>query len=354
MSTTQMNAVMTHGPGDLRYESIDVPSPGRGEILVRVTRVGMGINDPAIFRGEWPIEHTRPVVAGHEFTGVVEALGEGASDRHHVAPGDAVVAEQVVSCHRCYYCRRGWTNLCDDPLFFGLNLDGGWGEYMIFPANAVVHKLPPEISSSAAIALESTACGIYTVGRGDLKLGETVVVLGGGFLGLIMVQVACLEGAGCVIYCEDDDHRLSIGRELGAQVVLNLHNDDIVTEVMRLTGGIGADLVVDHGQTEAIELGARLLRKRGRFVVGAAYANTTSPKIEFGAICNQKELTFIGRTMSGGVQANAFALAIENVRRGRIKLDQIVTHNIPLQEYRRAVDIAHRRLEHAIKVSMTP
>ena len=203
MSTNQMNAVLTHGPGDLRYESIDKPSPGRDEVLVRVTRVGMGINDPAIFRGEWPIEHTRPVVAGHEFTGVVEALGDGAAERHQVLCGDTVVAEQVVSCRCCWYCRRGWTNLCDDPLFFGLNLDGGWGEYMIFPANAVVHKLPPEISSGAAIALESTACGIYTVGRGDLQLGETVVVLGGGFLGLIMVQVVCLEGAGCVIYCEE-------------------------------------------------------------------------------------------------------------------------------------------------------
>ena len=111
--------------------------------------------------------------------------------------------------------------------------------------------------------------------------------------------------------------------------MLNLRSDDVVAEVMRLTGGIGADLVVDHGQTEAIELGARMLRKRGRMVVGAAYANTTSPRIEFGAICNQKELTFIGRTMSGGVQANAFALAIENVRAGRIKLDPIVTHKHP-------------------------
>lgn len=354
MSSKKMNAVLTHGPGDQRYESIDVPAPGPEEILIRVTRVGMGINDPAIFRGEWPIVHTRPVVAGHEFTGVVEGLGDGAADRHRVAIGDTVVAEQVVSCRRCYYCRRGWYNLCSEPLFFGLNLDGSWGEYMIFPANAVVHKLPPEISPSAAIALESTACGIYTIGRGDLKLGETVVVLGGGFLGLIMVQVACLKGAGLVIYCEDDDHRLQVGKDLGAQVVLNTHKDDVVAEVLRLTGGLGCDLVVDHGETEAIELGARLLRKRGCFVVGAAYANTTAPKIEFGAICNQKELTFIGRTMSGGVEANSFALAIEYVRRGSIQLDSIVTHNIPLQDYQRALNIIQERQEHAIKVSMTP
>jgi L-iditol 2-dehydrogenase len=136
--------------------------------------------------------------------------------------------------------------------------------------------------------------------------------------------------------------------------VLNLRKTDVVAEVRRLTGGLGVDLVVDHGQTEAIELGSRLLRKRGRFVVGAAYASTTAPKIDFGAICNQNELTFIGRTMSGGAEANAFPLAIEHVRRGLIRLDEIVTHDIPLREFGRALEVASRRLEHAIKVSMTP
>jgi L-iditol 2-dehydrogenase len=349
-----MYAVLTPVGGELRGEEIAVPSPGTGELLVRVARAGMGINDPAIFRGEWPIVHGRPVVAGHEFAGVVEALGDGAGSQHGVAVGDRVIAEQVVPCRSCYYCRRGWYNLCDRPLFFGLNLDGGWAEYMIFPANAIVHKLPPEISFGAAIALESTACAIYTVERGGLRLGETVVVLGGGFLGLLMVQVARLKGAGQVIYCEDDPHRLQVGKGLGADVALHTRRDDVAGEVCRLTGGLGCDLVVDHGQTEAIELGSRLLRKRGRCVVGAAYATTTAPKIEFGAVCNQKELTFIGRTMSGGAEASAFPLAIEYARRGAIRLDPVVTHNLPLREFQQALRIAGERLEHAIKVSMTP
>lgn len=349
-----MHAVLTPGAGELRYEVIDVPVPGPGEVLVRVTRAGMGINDPAIFRGEWPIAHGRPVVAGHEFAGVVEALGDGAGDRHAVALGDRVLAEQVVPCRTCHYCRRGWYNLCDRPLFFGLNLDGGWAEHMLFPANAIVHRLPPEISPGAAIALESTACAIYTVERGGLRLGETVVVLGGGFLGLLMVQVARLKGAGLVIYCEDDEHRLLVGKELGADVILHTRKDDVAGEVLRLTGGLGCDLVVDHGQAEAIELGSRLLRKRGRFVVGAAYASTAAEKVDFTAICTQKELTFIGRTMSGGAEANTFPLAIEYARRGAIRLDPVVTHNLPLREFRQALRIAGERLEHAIKVSMTP
>jgi L-iditol 2-dehydrogenase len=354
MLPKKMHAVLTYGPQDMRYDEIDVPAPGPGEILIRVTRVGMGINDPAIYEGEWPIKHDQPVVAGHEFTGAVAALGEGAAERHGVSEGDRVVAEQVVSCRQCYYCRRGWYNLCEEPLFFGLNLNGGWSDYMIFPKNAIVHQLPPEISTAAAIALESTACGIYTVERGDLKLGETIVVLGGGFLGLIMLQVAKLKGAGLIIYCEDDDHRLEVGESLGANAIFNIRKDDVVAEVRNLTGGFGCDLVVDHGQAEAIALGARMLRKRGRFVVGAAYASSTAPKIDFDAICNQNELTFIGRTMSGGAGANAFQLAIESVRCGGIKLDPLVTHNLPLSDFMQALDIAQQRRESAIKVSMTP
>jgi threonine dehydrogenase-like Zn-dependent dehydrogenase len=119
-----MHAVLTYGPGDMRYEEIDTPKPGPGEVLVKVARVGMGINDPTIAEGHWP---TRT-------------------------------------------------------------------DYMIFPENSIVHRLPAEISDGAAIALESTSCGIYTVERGGLRMGETVVVLGGGFLGLIMVQV-------CTITC---------------------------------------------------------------------------------------------------------------------------------------------------------
>ena len=350
----KMHAVLTFGPRDMCYEEIDVPAPGPGEVLVRVLRVGMGINDPAIYEGDWPIKHDQPVVAGHEFAGIVTAMGEGAAHRHGVAEGDRVVAEQVVSCRHCYYCRRGWYNLCEEALFFGLNLNGGWSDYMIFPKNAIVHRLPPEISDAAAIALESTACGIYTVERGDLKLGETIVVLGGGFLGLIMLQVAKLKGAGLIIYCEDDDHRLKVGKRLGADAVFNIKKDDVVAEVRNLTSGFGCDLVVDHGQAEAIVLGAQMLRKRGRFVVGAAYASSMAPKIDFGAICNQNELTFIGRTMSGGVEANAFKLAIEKVRRGDIRLDVLVTHNLLLREFKRALTIVQQRVEHSIKVSMSP
>ncbi|MBM3359680.1 MAG: zinc-binding dehydrogenase [Betaproteobacteria bacterium] len=349
-----MRAVLTYGPGDLRYESVETPTPGPGEVLVKVARVGMGINDPTIAEGHWPIRTDRPTIAGHEFVGTVAVLGDGAAARHGVALGERVLAEQVAFCRTCYYCRRGWYHLCDRPMLFGLNLDGGWADYMIFPENSIVHRLPPEISDGSAIALESTSCGIYTVERGGLALGETVVVLGGGFLGLIMVQVCAIMGAGLIIYCEDDDHRLQTGKSLGAHVTLNLRRDDVVAEVRRVTGGLGCDLVVDHGQTEAIELGSKMLRKRGRFVVGAAYANLKARAIEFGAICNQNELTFIGRTMSGGAEANCFARAIEYVRRGAIRLDPVVTHNLPLADFQHALDVSRRRIEHAIKVSMTP
>jgi threonine dehydrogenase-like Zn-dependent dehydrogenase len=351
-----MKAVRIHGPDDLRYEDIDQPKAGKGEIVVRVLKAGVGISDIPYSHGRYPFFEAKefPIIPGHEFVGEVVEVGSDAKDRFGVDIGDITIAEQVIPDWECSYCKRGLYHLCDHPLKFGFSYDGSWAEYMKYPARSIVHKVPEGVSLEAAATLESTACGIYTVEKGGVGLGDVVLVLGGGFLGMLILQAARLKNPRLLLYCEEDAARLKIAKELGADVTINSKSEDVISVIMELTDNVGCDVVLDHGKAEAIELGSRVLRKRGKFVIGAAYADSSAPKIEFNAICNTKELQFIGRTMSGGFEDRSFQLALNLVKCGRINLDRIITHDISLDDYKRAIDVVERKIEHAIKVVMTP
>jgi threonine dehydrogenase-like Zn-dependent dehydrogenase len=351
-----MKAVRIHGPDDLRYEDIDPAKAGKEEIVVRVLKAGVGISDIPYSHGRYPFFEAKefPIIPGHEFVGEVVEMGSGAKKKFGVDIGDITIAEQVIPDWECHYCKMGLYHLCDHTLKFGFSYDGSWAEYMKYPSRSIVHKVPEGVSLEAAATLESTACGIYTVEKGGVGLGDVVLVLGGGFLGMLILQAARLKNPRLLIYCEEDDTRLRIAEKLGADVTINSNSEDVVSMIMGLTGNIGCDVVLDHGQAEAIELGSRVLRKRGKFVIGAAYADSSAPKIEFNAICNTKELQFLGRTMSGGFEAGAFKLALNLVKSGRINLDRIITHDIPLDNYKRAIEVVETKIEHAIKVVMTP
>ena len=159
-----------------------------------------------------------PVVAGHEFAGTVAALGEGAAERHGVTLGDHVVAEQIIPCGQCRFCKNGQYWMCEPHVIFGFKrqrAEGGMAEYMIYPANARVHDIDARISTQEAAYIEPLACAMHAVDRGEIKPGDTVVVAGVGNIGLCALQAAKRYNPGQLIALDTKDYRLDLAAQAG-------------------------------------------------------------------------------------------------------------------------------------------
>ena len=172
-----MKAVVIHGKEDFRYEDVADPKAGQEEVIVKVARCGICAIDPKIFHGSAFFSQTvydhAPIVAGHEYIGEVVELGPGAKDKYGLKIGDKAIAEVIIPCGECYFCKHGRYNLCNTPGFVGLNgPDGSWAEYMKFTKGSIVWKVPSELPWEVAVAIEPLAwryswgrAGKYPIGR---------------------------------------------------------------------------------------------------------------------------------------------------------------------------------------------
>ncbi|WP_455283568.1 alcohol dehydrogenase catalytic domain-containing protein [[Eubacterium] cellulosolvens] len=346
----KMNAVVIHGPGDYRYEQMDKPRAGKEEIVVKVHKAGVCAADPKLFHGVGYFRTRIPVVSGHEFIGEVVELGEGAKEKFGVDTGDSAIAEQIVPCWECYYCKRGLYNLCVPHHVFGvLGPDGGWAEYVKYPSKSIVHKVPRRIPWKAAAGIEPLACAIHGVERGNIALGDTVAIFGAGAIGLYMLQAARLKQPRQLILIDNHDYRLAIGKELGADVTINAAKEDTAAKVRELTDGIGADVVLEAAGTKAVpELAVDIARKRGRFVVFGVYGEKAG--LDWSIISDIKELEIVG----GHLGLNTYPVAIRLLDQGLVKTDKINTHDLALKDFRRALEISEKKIDNAIKVLLTP
>lgn len=340
---------------DFRYETINLPDPGEGEVLVEIESCGVCGADPKIFHGTAYFAHAAyrhaPIVAGHEFMGRVIALGPGAAERFRLKVGDRAVAENIVPCGTCWWCRRGQYNLCDPHCVFGIvKVNGGWARHMIYPRNAIVHKVPDSISWEDAAVVEPLACALHGINRARIQLGETVVVLGCGPIGLLMVQAARLRGPAHIIAVDRNDYRLAVARDMGADLVINPAREDPVARVKATTEeGIGCDVVLEAaGSNASVRMAVDMLRRGGRLMEFSVFAEEVS--FDWSLISDIKELEIIG----GHLGFHTYPVAIDLLARGLITGRRIVTHTFPLRDFRRAIDTARDRAQKSIKVLMRP
>lgn len=341
MSET-MVAVRNHGPRDYRVERIERPRARPGEAIVRVEAAGICGSDGKCFSGSdmfWAGSSPwvkAPVTPGHEFFGTVVELGEGAAERWGLAVGDKAIAEQIYPCDRCRYCQRGQYWMCEIHDIYGFQrdtADGAWAEYMRFGAHSRVHKLPPDIRREAGVLVEPLSCAIHAVERGDIQLGDTVVLAGAGTLGLLMLQVIKLKSPALVIVQDVKPERLELARQLGADVTVNVKETDPVAKVKSLTDGYGADVFIEaSGYAPAVLQGLDLLRKLGTFVAFGVFGEKTSA--DWSIIGDRKELTIHGAHLG----PFTYPKAIDYLHRGVVKAEPIVTTRLPLSQFRQGVD----------------
>jgi (R,R)-butanediol dehydrogenase/meso-butanediol dehydrogenase/diacetyl reductase len=247
---TAMRAAVYHGRRDVRIEERPVPVPGPGELLVRVTRCGICGTDageyaagPRMFPTEraHPISgHQGPMVLGHEFTGEVVERGAGVADGW---AGRRVVSGAGVSCGTCDWCAAGRTNLCARYWTLGLNADGGLAGYVAVPV-ASCWVVPDGVSDDAAGLTQPLAVGLHAVRRAAIRPGATVVLIGAGAIGSFVLAGLADARPDRVIAVDVDATRLAAAAALGATALVDAA-DDAVGAIRELTGGRGADVVVE-------------------------------------------------------------------------------------------------------------
>lgn len=346
MSGDTMLAVVCHGPYDYRVEEVPRPEPRHGEILVRVRAAGICASDIKCFTGGslfWGENSSggfceAPVIPGHEFAGIVEALGEGAAERHGVSVGDAVTAEQIIPCRQCRFCKSGHYWMCEPHNIFGFKRrrgEGAMADYMIFPANALVHRIDPRMTIQEAAYVEPLACAMHAVDRGEIHPGDTVVIAGVGNIGLCALQAARRYNPGQLIALDTRNERLDLAKRLGADVVINPLEEDAPARVKALTEGYGCDVYIEvTGSAKAPQQGLDMIRRLGTLVAFSVINEPTT--IDWNLVGDQKELNIHGAHLS----PYTYPTAIKLIADGTIDVRSLISAEFPLPEFPAAMEAA--------------
>jgi propanol-preferring alcohol dehydrogenase len=323
-----MHAIRYHGPKQpLRLETVPKPTPGPGEVVIRVTAAGICHTELHFLSGLLNLG-VHPVTLGHEVVGVVEETGPGVATP---GPGDRVIVYYYVGCGRCAHCRVGDENLCDAlRAEYGFVSDGGFAEYAKVPARNAV-PLPASIPDEAAAPI---GCGVTTAvhaaGLTRLAAGDVVLVYGVGAVAFGLIQLARLSGAE-VVAVSRTPAKLEKARALGAAHALNAREGRIAERVRELTGGHGADVVFELVATgETMTASTAALAKRGRLVfIGYSEDSYTVHPIQL-VITEASVTGAVGNTLDELVRA------VDLVARGKIAT--VVDRTIPLGEYQKGID----------------
>jgi len=258
-----MKAMIYKAPYQLAIEDVPIPELRPGHALVKVKACGICGSDVHGFTGETG-RRSPGVIMGHEFSGQIEAVAE---DITRFSVGDRVVVEPVLSCGKCSFCQKGHTQFCIEKKCFGvLDENGAYAEYIAVPEYALL-PLPEGMSYEEGALIEPLAFSTFAVDRVADYRGKTVVIVGAGTIGLMTIAVLKARGATCIIMAGRHENRLNAAKALGADHVIDTAKVDTVTEVMRLTDGIGADVSFDAvGLGQAVDDVMACLHKEGTAV----------------------------------------------------------------------------------------
>jgi erythritol/L-threitol dehydrogenase len=356
--TETMQAVVCHGPRDYRLEDVPRPRPGRGEALVRVEAVGICASDLKCYQGAakfWGDE-SRPawaetnVIPGHEFAGEVVELDEEAAARWGIAVGDRVVSEQIVPCWKCRYCLSGNYHMCQPHDLYGFKrrTPGAMASYMVYPAEALVHRVSKDLPPAHAAFTEPLSCALHAVERAGITFDDVVVVAGCGPIGLGMIAGSVAKSPAKVVALDVADTKLELARLCGADVALNIGDTDVVQAIKDMTGGYGADVYLEGtGHPSAVPQGLNLLRKLGTFVEYSVFKDNVT--VDWSIISDDKELDVRGAHLG----PHCWPAAIRMIESGRLPMDRICTHQLPLADFQGGLDLVAEGSK-SIKVSLIP
>lgn len=332
----EMYAGVVHAKNDLRYEKIEKPQPKAGEVLIKVKYTGICGSDVPRVLGD--ACHFFPNVLGHEFSGTVEAVGEGVKT---LQPGDRVAGVPLVPCMECDDCKRGDYALCKHYVFIGSRVYGSFAQYVCVPeANAV--KFDEAVSFEQAALFEPTTIALHGLERLDSVSGKTVAVLGGGTIGILTAMWAKAFGAREVTVVDILPERLEFAKKMGATSALNSMDEDFRDQAMALTDGRGYDRVLETaGAGATMKLTFDLVANKGQVCLIGTPKKELSFSVDEWECLNRKEFTLTGSWMSYSAPfpGHEWTLTAEAYRTGMLKYDEgLVFAKYPLSKIDEAFD----------------
>jgi L-iditol 2-dehydrogenase len=332
-----MKAVEYHAPGDIRVGPVPEPRCGDNEIRARVDACAVcGTDLKTYLHGNPRIK--APKIMGHEFTAIVETVGDNVKDLHG---GQRIVMATSISCGTCSYCSRGLNNLCLSLSPMGFSYDGGMAEYVTIPAQALknghVVTVPEGVKAEHAALAEPVSCAVNACGNCNIKTGDTVLVTGAGPMGIINACVARHLGVGKIIIAETNPIRLDQARGFGFDLLIDPSAQDLREAVLDFTDGIGTDVVIVAAPAkEPQEQALDLVRKQGTVCLFASLPASDSMLSLDSRKIHYDEIHVVGSSDSTPAHV---ASAVEMISNGRIPAEKIATHILGLDDIFAAFDM---------------
>jgi len=338
-----MKALVAYGRNDYRFEpEYPVPECGPDDIIIKTEACGICAGDlkcqhgvPMFWGDDFqPAWVKPPFIPGHEFFGRIVQLGENVTDYEL---GDRITADQIVPCGKCKFCRSGRYWMCQPHDMYGFQHynNGGMAEYVRYKKTSVISRVPEELTIEQALLIEPFGCSKHAVDRGEITNEDVVVISGAGTLGLGMITYARMKNPKLLIALDMQDNRLEKAKEFGADLVFNPGKCDLEKEILALTEDYGCDVYIEAtGNPASVRQGLTIIRKLGTFVEFSVFSGETS--VDWSIIGDRKELDIRGSHLS----PYAYPFIIENMQKGNIKTNGVVSSIFKLEDWEKAFDYA--------------
>lgn len=326
-----MKAQIVKAPYEMEYTEVPVPEISDDEVLIKVKVCGICGSDTSIYTGKYAKDKL-PLITGHEFWGEIAEVGKNAKG---LKVGDRVAVDICITCGTCYFCRHGDGLLCETFTQLGIHTDGGFAEYVKAPWKNCYH-LPDDMDDYTAAFVEPLTAVVHASQRMNAPIASSVAVIGCG-LGLLHAQVAKARGCAPVIVIgtDADENRFEIAKEMGADYVINASQTDPVEEVMKITGGIGVDNVIEAvGNPRTYEQAFKMLRRGGKLEAFGICAEDAVAQLEpYQFVLGEKKVS--GSCAGIG---NNWAEAITLLQYGVVKPQPMFSMAVPLSELETALE----------------
>lgn len=324
-----MRAAVVLEPGRLEVREVPRPEAGAGDLLVRTAFFSPCGSEYHVYKGEFGERVKFPAIMGHEMSGIVEEVGEGVKG---FEAGERVVLDPISACGGCPACLDGRPNACRSLKLVGIDLAGGYGEFVSAPAEQW-YRLPDGVTLEDAALVEVHGIGVHALRRGRVEPGDRVVLIGCGKLGLSILDVLKEQASGAILAVDVDDFRLERARRIGATHVINGMKEKVAEKVLELTEGDGADLVIEavgHFEETAlnpppVETALEVVRQAGRILMLGQ--GDQRPGIHWRTLVWKEAEILTSRTSRG-----VFPRVLRMMEEGRLKTEAVVTHRVGVDE----------------------